>query len=99
MSGTPAERWWAKVTREPSGCWRWTAAICPITGYGKFHVGEGRSIANAHRFGYLMLVGPIEDDLTLDHLCRNRWCVNPDHLEQVTRGENVRRGFAARQAA
>lgn len=94
MRGRPsaAERFWAKFDRDPvTGCWNWTAAVDPQTGYGKFHVAPGE-IANAHRYAYLLLAGNVPDDLTLDHLCRNRACVNPAHLEPVERGENVRRG-------
>jgi hypothetical protein len=50
----------------------------------------------AHRFAYLEFVGPIPDGLVLDHLCRNKKCVNPDHLEPVTNAENLRRGRVAR---
>jgi hypothetical protein len=47
----------------------------------------------AHRFSYLKLVGPIPEGLQIDHLCRVRHCVNPDHLEPVTNKENIRRGI------
>ena len=50
----------------------------------------------AHRFAYEMLVGPIPEGLDLDHLCRVRHCVNPNHLEPVTRSENLRRGIRPR---
>lgn len=83
---TPEERFWAKVNKTET-CWLWTAVI--VGGYGKFwldrHVG-------AHRFCYELLVGPVPDGLVLDHLCRVRHCVNPDHLEPVTHRENVSRG-------
>jgi len=59
-------------------------------GYGTFYL-DGRS-QKAHRVAYELLVGPIPEGLTLDHLCRVRHCVNPDHLEPVTRLENWRRG-------
>lgn len=80
----------SKIEVAPSGCWLWTA--------GRNR--EGYPIVNprwtgtnrAHRAVYLLLVGPIEH--TLDHLCRVRHCVNPDHMEDVTAGENARRGVA-----
>lgn len=75
----------------PDGCWIWTGGK-GSGGYGKAWL-EGRTIG-AHRAMYLTIKGPIADGLTLDHLCRNRLCVNPDHLEPVTIGENTRRGDA-----
>jgi hypothetical protein len=79
-------RFWSKVD-QGEDCWRWTA--CTSNGYGRFSV--KRQPVLAHRFAYELLVGPIPEGLELDHLCRNRWCVNPDHLEPVTHDENVRR--------
>ena len=84
------ERFWSKV-HATEGCWIWTAAI-GSSGYGRFNRGVGHSIAQAHRFSYEEAYGPIPTGLTLDHLCRRRDCVNPHHLEAVTRGENVLRG-------
>lgn len=89
---TPAERFWAKVAKS-DGCWQWMAARTP-KGYGQF--APHRRHVYAHRYVYELVVGPIPEGLTIDHLCRNRGCVRPDHLEVVTRGENTRRGATPR---
>lgn len=75
----------------PTACrlWRWAKHNW---GYGQVqHSGAWRY---AHRVFYEMLVGPIAPGMTLDHLCRVPACINPEHLEQVTIGENVLRGNA-----
>ncbi len=83
------DRLWPKV--DTSGdCWEWLAYRNPA-GYGIFSYG-GRE-RRAHRVVWQVLVGEISDGLEIDHLCRNRGCVNPDHLEPVTRLENLRRGI------
>ena len=72
------------------GCWVWLGAKMR-NGYGQLVVG-GVHYA-AHRYAYQELVGAIPAGLDLDHLCRNRACTNPDHLEPVTRSENLLRGL------
>jgi hypothetical protein len=78
--------WWRLVDRTPD-CWLWSGFI-DQAGYGRY--GGGPEIF-VHRLAYLELVGPIDPNLELDHLCRVRNCVNPAHLEQVTQAENMRR--------
>jgi hypothetical protein len=80
------ERFQQKVSRDPDGCWLWTGYIDPA-GYARFRSpGEVR----AHRYSYTHHVGPILTGLVIDHICRVRHCVNPDHLRVLTSGENTR---------
>jgi hypothetical protein len=83
-----ADRFWPKVAKG-AGCWNWTGGVVS-TGYGLF---KGYAMATnlAHRWSYFLEHGHIDDELTIDHLCRNRLCVRPDHLELVTSAENLRR--------
>jgi hypothetical protein len=84
------DRFWAKVSPEPNtGCWLWTGALSGSRKYGSFYY-DGR-MQKAHRVAYQIFVGPVPDGLDLDHLCRVPSCCNPDHLEPVTRSENLRR--------
>ena len=88
------ERFWDYVWPEPtSGCWLWSGAIAD-TGYGSIRTSrpEPRTLL-AHRLSYELTNGPIPEGLELDHKCRVRCCVNPEHLEPVTHSVNHRRGI------
>lgn len=80
-------RFWNKVSWNGDNCWLWTGAI-DTRGYGTYWKPKH---ARAHRVSYEALIGPIPAGLDLDHLCRVRSCVNPHHLEPVTRKENMDR--------
>jgi hypothetical protein len=82
-------RFWSHIVEASNGCWEWTA--------GRFRNGYAHSSLKgapsdlAHRVTYVTLVASVPEKLCLDHLCRNRICVNPAHLEVVSPKENIRR--------
>ena len=88
-----AERFVEKYTVNPeTGCWEWTAKINQ-QGYGIFILAmTGRRYVNAHRFALILAGVDIPDGLVVDHLCRVRHCVNPEHLQVTTNRTNLLRG-------
>lgn len=88
IHGDDTKRFWSHVDAD-GDCWLWTASR-KDNGYGQIFIG-GQNVL-AHRYAYESLVGPIPDDKEIDHLCRVRHCVNPDHLEPVTHKVNFDRG-------
>jgi len=91
------ERFWQKVQKsEPSECWEWQAGKSG-DGYGMFSIGSRtdgtRKRAMAHRISYQLAHSePIPQGMEIDHLCRNRLCVNPGHLQVVSHRDNTLRG-------
>jgi hypothetical protein len=94
MTSTQFDRFMAKIDYTSSSCWSWTAAKCP-SGYGRFGV-DGRTRL-PHRLAYEYFIGQIVNGTEIDHLCRNRACVNPTHLEAVPHRENCNRGTAGQR--
>ena len=88
MEPDEVARFWMNVTKSGT-CWLWTGADNG-DGYGRAHIGGVRKYA--HRASFEFFNGPIPEDLQIDHLCRNRRCVNPLHLEPVVQRTNLLRG-------
>ena len=80
-----------KFDGHPKGCWTWTRGV-DKDGYAIFQYKNGPK--KAHRMSYMNTIGPIPDGYCMDHLCRTRNCVRPDHLEPVTNADNVYRGVS-----
>jgi hypothetical protein len=92
--GREIERFFAFVSPEPnSGCWLWCGGL-QSRGYGFFCLSDA-SMVLAHRYSYELARGPVPDGLEVDHLCRLKACVNPEHLEAVTQSENTLRRYRA----
>jgi HNH endonuclease len=84
------ERLFRNIQISPTGCWLWERTR-GLAGYGWMYWRD--KMRPAHRVAYMLFIGKIPEGYEIDHRCRERGCVNPDHLEAVTRSENVRRGM------
>ena len=91
-------RFLVKIAFRANGCWEWIAGRKSLTYKGKQYSygvysanGTPKTNTGAHQYSYVNHKGPIPDGLELDHLCHNKLCVNPEHLEAVTHQENCRR--------
>lgn len=83
---TPEERFWLKV-KKSEACWEWTA-FKNHHGYGRFTPIQGNGM-QAHRYSFILANGDIPAGLFVDHICRNKGCVRPDHLRLATPAENT----------
>lgn len=101
MSDRSVSGFWERVEKVAlTGCWVWRGSIARNRyGLWSYRKDAETRTAYAHRFAYELAVGPIPDGLVLDHLCLNRTCCNPEHLDPVTHAENFRRGVGRRDGA
>lgn len=93
LNARDTERFWSKVAKTQT-CWKWTGRL-DANGYGCFHASIGGRKGNhrPHRVSLMLAGVEIPDDLVVDHICRVRDCVNPEHLRVVTNAENVLAGI------
>lgn len=92
MRGTAVKRFFNKIEKHRSSdCWLWTAGL-DHKGYARFRDDSGKKV-RAHRWAYEWFRSPIPEGLHIDHLCRNRHCQNPWHMDLVTNAENQQRGL------
>lgn len=95
--GNDLDRFMSHVEKT-SDCWLWVGAQ-KGRGYGKFHLKGTASGVSAHRFAYEYFKKKISPQMQIDHLCRVKLCVNPEHLEEVTNRENTLRAVRARMVS
>lgn len=95
MTPSTLDRVYTGTFENDMGCWVWTGGRYP-NNYGRMRVSNVS--VRVHRVAYELLIGKIPRGLEPDHLCRNRLCVNPSHLEPVTRKENLMRGLGPQAA-
>jgi hypothetical protein len=85
------DRFWHKINKTDS-CWLWMGKI--DDGYGRFFINGKHYLV--HRMAYAVLKNKLQENTQVDHLCKVRNCINPDHLEEVTSKENTRRGLSGK---
>lgn len=88
---------WDRVEPQHDGCWLWTGAYEGLDGYGGVWVPSLGKVVKTHRVAWELAHGPIPDGAHVDHLCRVKRCVNPEHLEPVTPSVNAQRAVPYRK--